>query len=89
MSARGADTQVRPYAKAGIQPSIEVESECRLRAHGHEASDGEFFGHPVKRTQVRSVGQYRGWRLCLRSEAPKLFLPISALLLKRAVRPIT
>ena len=32
MSARGADTQVRPYAKAGIQQLIEVEKGKRIAA---------------------------------------------------------
>ena len=38
------------------------------------------FSHPVNDPGALGTN-YRRWRLCLRSEAPNLFLPISALLL--------
>jgi len=48
VSARGADTQVRPYAKAGIQQSIEVEKGKQIAAliGQGEAADAGDAAHP-------------------------------------------
>src|SRR5258708_1700843 len=56
--------------------------KCPGNAASRLVNRGRVFGHPGKRTPRSARGtSYRRWRLCLRSEAPKLFLPISALLL--------
>ena len=73
---------VGPPLREGWYPAVDRSRERKQIVRSRARSQRwRVFGHPGKRTQVRSVGQYRGWRLCLRSEAPKLFLPISALLL--------
>src|SRR5580704_11968490 len=46
-----------------------------------DSSIAEGFRPLGKRSRCARWTSYRRWRLCLRSEAPKLFLPISALLL--------
>ena len=57
------------------------QPKCPGEARPHDSSIAEVFGHPGKRTQVRSVDRLPPLEIVLEVRAPKLFLPISALLL--------
>jgi hypothetical protein len=78
---RALETGLRQFLNGHEEGNLGYKPRRSLRAAAPVLDPTGVFGHPVNGPRCARWTSYRRWRLCLRSEAPKLFLPISGLLL--------